>query len=66
MILNVLKNAIVTNTDFDCRMPPVSTNVMKLTKMMNLAAAKKTDRLIALRRQALRMRAISLLNKLYQ
>jgi ribosomal protein L23 len=62
--LNVLKRAIVTKTASAFNVCPVKTNVTKQTNKMIREATKYIDKLIALRKQALRMRSTSnLLNE---
>jgi hypothetical protein len=62
--LNLLKRAIVTKTASAFNVCPVKTNVIKQTNRIIREATKNIDQLIALRKQALRMRSTSnLLNE---
>jgi hypothetical protein len=59
VILNVLKKAIVTKTASAFNVCPVKTNVTKQTNKIIREATENIDKLIALRKQALRMRSTS-------
>ena len=64
-VLNILKRAIVTKTASAFNVFPVKINVTKQTNKIIREETKYIDKLIALRKQAIRMRPTSILSNNY-